>query len=382
MKCKAEQIAPNIPAKTVELALRLLVVGCFLGLAGASGSRAADNDLYGCIEIGASGIKAVVVRNHPAASGDEIGTEAVKEYKPQDKNAFKLDATASGRIATAVNQIKGQMENDFNLDKDHLFVVGSSGLREEIQKNLRDTLLQNGLAIDFLTVDQEAKIEFTAVVPRNRIKQAVSIDIGSGNTKGGCWAATEPNSEFITFNVPWGSKTWAEHIDKVRGDTNFLIKADDLHGELLEAVRTQTQLNPGLQNKPRLYLSGGIVWALVTLLKPTDSSILVKLSVADIDTFCQKATDDPMTLLNPDINESSSSSDSDSANTSKAQTEIARVGTVFSENQLMAGAIILKTLRDECYFQRKTAIYFSRNGLYATAIGYVISKLNPPAVSK
>jgi len=104
--------------------------------------------------------------------------------------------------------------------------------------------------------------------------------------------------------------------------------------------------------------------------------------VADIDTFCQKATDDPMTLLNPDINESSSSSDSDSANTSKAQTEIARVGTVFSENQLMAGAIILKTLRDECYFQRKTAIYFSRNGLYATAIGYVISKLNPPAVSK
>jgi hypothetical protein len=323
----------------------------------------------------------VVVRSHPVASGDEVGTEAVKEYKPQDKNAFRLDATASGRIASTVNQIKGQMEKDFNLQKDHLFVVGSSGLREEIQKNLRDTLLQNGLAIDFLTVDQEAKIEFTGVVPRNRIKQAVSIDIGSGNTKGGCWAATQPSSEFTTFNVPWGSKTWAAYIDKVRGDTDFLIKADDLHSQLLEAIRTQTQLNPGLQNKPRVYLSGGIVWALVTLLKPNDSSTLVKLSVADIDSFCQKATDDPMALLNPDTDEASSSSDSDSANT-KAQSEIARVGTVFSENQLIAGAIILRTLRDESYFQRKNAIYFSRNGLYATAIGYVINKLNPPAVSK
>jgi hypothetical protein len=382
MFLEARQIGANILQK--ERKLRWAVVlGSVFGAIGATAALAVDNELYGCIEIGASGIKSVVVRSRPTVAAEEIAAEAVKEYEPQDKNAFKLDATASGRIATAVNQIKGQMEKDFNLDKDHLFVVGSSGLREEIRKNLRDTLLQNGLAIDFLTADQEAKIQFSAVVPRSRIKQAVSIDIGSGNTKGGCWAATQPNSEFVTFSVPWGSKTWTEHIDKTRGDTNFLVKADVLNSELLEAVRTQTQLNPGLQNKPRLYLSGGIVWALVTLLKPNDSSTLVKLSVADIDTFCEKATDDPMALLNPDTDESSSeSADSDSANTSKAQSEIARVGTVFSENQLMAGAIILKTLRDECYFQRKTAIYFSRNGLYATAIGYVINKLNPPAVSK
>jgi hypothetical protein len=346
-------------------------------------SLAGDNDLYGCIEIGASGIKGVVVRSPPAASAEEIGAEAVKQYEPQDKNAFKPEATASGRIATAVKQIKGQIEKDFSLDKDHLFVVGSSGLREEIQKNLRDTLLQDGLAIDFLTAGQKAKIQFTAVVPRNRIKQAVSIDIGSGNTKGGCWAALSPSQSLGRLMFHGALKLGVSILIRFGATQTFWLKPMIFMVNCSMPSEPKLSLTRVCKNKPRLYLSGGIVWALVTLLKQGDSSTLVKLSVADIDTFSQKATDDPMALLNPDTHESSSgSADSDPTNTSKAQSEIARVGTVFSENQLVAGAIILKTLRDECYFQRKTAIYFSRNGLYATAIGYVIDKLNPPAVSK
>jgi hypothetical protein len=63
------------------------------------------------------------------------------------------------------------------------------------------------------------------------------------------------------------------------------------------------------------------------------------------------------------------------SNVAKANEELTKIVKVFSEDQLMAGAFILKTFMDEMRFDQKDAIFFRRDALYAWPRGYILEKI-------
>ena len=100
---------------------------------------------------------------------------------------------------------------------------------------------------------------------------------------------------------------------------------------------------------------------------------------SDIDRFCDKATTDPNGLLHPELDripKSFKAKDLEAAK-QRAQEEVERVGRVFTEDQLMAVAQILKVLKDSGLFEEKDAIFFAgQKALYAWPLGYILKKIS------
>jgi hypothetical protein len=334
---------------------------------------------YGVIEIGASGIKGVVVET-TVADPETPPARVLKEYAPLDKNAFHWDASASGRVAEFVEQLYQEMENDFDLALSHLYVVGSSGVPDSVRANLAETVLQRVRAkMEFINVEKEISLEFLGIVPARRFSQVVLIDIGSGNTKGAYSTHSEAGAVLKTFQIPLGTKTWAHEINETRHDGDFGLAADVLgQNKLLPSFRQFVQDNPELNARRRVYLAGGITWAMCRLLHPYDQGSWVRVQDSDIDSFYERAKNDPGSLLDPGLDQAPKGLHGEELETAKqkAKSEIAKVRDVFSEDQLVAGAQILKNLKETLGFAKKDAVFFAgEKALYAWDIGYVLEKL-------
>ena len=335
-------------------------------------------ETYGLIEVGASGIKGQVIKTVVAATeGPPIQT--IKEYAPVDANAFAIDPSSSDRIKKAVGQIRDQMQRDFGLTADHFYVVGSSGLPDTAKAILSNLDFGGSNKIDFISTDQESTFLFRGIVSFEKSPDVVSLDIGSGNSKGAYLERSAPSLTFASFSIPWGTKTAAKAIDQARNSGDFLSAAQAFRTHTIEpAVRAQAEQYPGMQNRRCVYLSGGIVWAMETLLHPfAQEDALEKVTVDDINTFCQKAASNPTALLHPDLDALVKSNPSVSQPIIEtAKTEIPRVSTVFNENQLVAGSLILQTFSAEMHLNQKDAIFFARTALNAVTRGYLVEKIS------
>jgi len=344
-----------------------------------SRAREPGADVYAVVEIGASGVKGMVIQTlKTSAEAEAPSVKMLQQYEPLDKNAFT--AEAASRVESAVAQLHKQMQDEFKVPDNHFYLVGSSGIPPEVKSVVAGKTFMEGAAIEFIDATKEATLVFRGIVPNRRLSQVVMLDIGSGNSKGAYVEKAKPNLTFTTFAVPWGTKTYAQEVNKKRKDgSQFMIVADPLRTELiLPAVQSAVRDFPGLQNLRRVYLAGGIVWSLVTLLHPdtigpdkdSREATWVRLTVEDITNFYNKATTDPAALLQADLSRVRKE------NRQKAEDEVARVGKVFNQDQLAAGAQILKTFADEMHFDKKDAILFSRSALYAWPQGYILEKLS------
>jgi hypothetical protein len=365
-----------------------LICLAMLGIVGSTCSATRKDpppnpeNVYGVIEIGASGIKALAIQktfDDPVA--DTPPTKTLKEYEPADKNAYSLEAIRSGRVVSAVSEIAHRMETDYGLQRTHLYLVGSSGLASENRSLLSALTFSEG-QIDFINPSQEAVLVFKGIVPVRRLSQVVVLDIGSGNSKG-AYLESPKSGDFATYSLPVGTKSWAAAVNASRtGDISFAAAADALRGsKLLPAVRSCIEQFPGMQGRRRVYLAGGTAWAMATLLHPEQIGVdangfrsnWVKLNAHDVDDYLKMATDNPGALLHPALTSVSE------RNRKEAEDEVAHVNTVFTQEQILAGAQVLKAFSDEMHFADKDALFFSRRALYAWPHGYLLEKLSKPS---
>ena len=121
------------------------------------------------------------------------------------------------------------------------------------------------------------------------------MDVGSGNTKGGYLekASAGMALQAVTFSVPLGTVTFTSRVKKEGGkfvEAAARLREPALAKPLAEAVAK----HPGLTKRERVYLSGGLVWALVTLLKPeATNESFVPLTADDIEAFHKLVTQTP-----------------------------------------------------------------------------------------
>jgi len=333
---------------------------------------------FGVIELGAKGIKPLVVTANSSEQPVKI---------PVSNKNFYDGAETIKNVAEEVLRLSGLMEGEYHVPKTQIYVVVSSGVPTEVtQKDVSNALpsfLQDQVSV--MPVTLESTYVFEGIVPpkRRKLNEVIVLDIGSGNSKGAYLTSTGPDV-FETYSVPMGTGTFAKKVNSVRKNgedfkTTALKVASE---EILPSLRSQVRNKPGMQNCSRLYLAGGLPYVMSTLLHPESigskdredpsgkkESEWVPLSAKDINAFYAIATEHPEQLLKPDL------SKIPAAKLADVQKEVGKAGGIFNQDELTAGAILLKTFMDEMHFDRKEAIFFSRTALYAWPLGFVSEKI-------
>ncbi len=347
--------------------------------------QAASPDKYfGVIELGSKGIKAIVVEDKGRdASKAFIPPLMVEEFKPRNKNCY--DGDTSDNVAKEVQGISKAMKEKYNMPLSQIYLVMSSGIPTAVKDRIDNKV--TGIEVDRIDVATESRLVFQGIVPPNRLhkNEVVVLDIGSGNSKG---AYIDPdgadNNTFVTFafekDAPSGTGTFAKEVAATKQNGESLkAVAERIAGEkLLGPLQSMIRNKPGLQNCSRLYLAGGLPYVMTTLLHPEKigsidpedptgkkTSDWVKLSSADINRFYEIATTNPAQLLSAD----------GSKLRKEAADELDRVKGIFGQDELTAGAVLLKMFMDNMHAERKEGIFFSRRALFAWPQGYVKEKL-------
>ncbi len=267
-------------------------------------------EVYGGIEIGAKGIRALAVEIAAPAEPRIVmlknenttlvgGLAANKQFSPK---ALEQTVAVVGRLAQKIR-------DDFKVPDSRLYIVGSSGLfaplvgNAELIKASKEVLVQairkqTGLTMDFVSVKREAELTILSVVPTKDRAAAVLIDIGSGNTKGG--SAT--SAGLVTFGIPFGTVSFADRVKQSAGGGSFVETADKQREQILmPKLRESLKGKAELVQRKRVYLAGGSVWALATFMKPADRTTLVALTPRDIAGFAKLLRDHADKLPDPDL---------------------------------------------------------------------------------
>jgi serine/threonine protein kinase len=342
-----------------------------------------SGNLYGAIEIGSTGIKSEVIQELATPNEDGL-TLIARDEEIEDRNTTAIEPKAQAETVSAVKDVVKEIQQRFQIPCEQIVIYGSSGLAEAPHKDAlaQDIQAQTGRAVNFISNEEEATLVFDGVVPQWRRSEVVTIDIGSGNIKG-AYLEDDRSNKHAIFSIPLGTKKFTKEINAKRGADSFITAAANAKRDLLvPEIREFIQRKPGFQTLPRVYLAGGISWALFTLVRPCEPEQTIKtkeernalygrIYPEDINTFYNNATRDRKTLFEPDLSQCTPKQ------REQAEKDINKLksGDVFSVDNLIAGAEILRAFANELDFSHKERIFFSRFAKDALPIGYLKQQL-------
>jgi hypothetical protein len=336
---------------------------------------------YGVIEVGSKGVKAYAFDYERAQTpgcqedGDRyLGCLNLQQVPPV--NVSPIKETALQDTVAAVATQEQELMQRYAVAPDRLFVVLSSGLstiphRDNLIASIAERINPKN-PIDLISADNEAQYALNGVLQMiparyrsDRRRTAVLMDIGSGNTKGSYIEKTGKSERFVSLSVPWGTTTVTKEIDEHRGDVSFTAAAETWRKNvLLPILHDEFERKPGAVNRQRVYLLGGLPWALVTLTQPQDKHKFPPINIEQIDRLYRDATADDAEARLCQNSKTIEGSDID------------RVCNAFSVNNLVAGLQILKALVQEMKLdKRNKLIFFFRDSQFAWPLGYLQNRI-------
>jgi hypothetical protein len=332
-------------------------------------------EVYGGVEIGAKGVKATVLD----VTGQGEDEEAVVKFADTSNTGLASDAAKDGRFGDAglADTVKavaaycGRFHKEFGVAAERTYVVGSSGLFAAISDK-PDLIKENqsrlscavkertGLDMTFIDVRREAELSIVGVIPKKHRGDGVLIDIGGGNTKGGCEVEA---GKFATFGVPFGTATFAELARKEgAGDATALTK---LYGEKVSPLLKKGIAElPDMAKRDNVYLSGGVVWSAAIFTHPADAKPYTPLTLQDVEEFEAKLTAAAGAWPEPEL-----PGIKDGIAREWARTEWEKVKKVYTPEQLLAGVHILKGAMQAAGPEKR--FLFARNGYLGWILAYV-----------
>jgi hypothetical protein len=337
--------------------------------------------LYGGIEIALRTVRAVAIQ--VAADGDRGQIKILGSDQITPATAILRDESPSSEyivdLAQSVQKLSAKLQRDFRVPLNQIYILGLSELdaqfREGLAKEVRN---KSSKEITFLDAKSETELGIVGNIPRryqvsgksfdNRTV-SVLLDIGSTSIKGGYELLRQKPGGRAEYDY----STWETPI-------KGLLQAATTQSPTQTAGQTSNQgpsptsgqgTGPlsgqmaGLMTRKKVYLTGDIVQALVTLLYPENQNPYISFTMEDIDSFYNRAVADPESLLNPDL--------------SKIRDENLRIGArkgreaikaLYTPKGLSAGAKALKSVASELALADKQLI-FARNSNWARILGYV-----------
>lgn len=338
-------------------------------------------DLYAGIEVGAKGIKMSVI---------EVTLNKERQYD----YSLKLDTSINTDAASLSYQSEKESRDAiaklldiaikrFNVVSKRTYVVISSGLKQELDKYekvdyfagvIRPKDMDTAIHILYVTPEQESELSFTGIVPQKNKYINNQLDIGSGNTKGGYYSREK---KFVPVNFSLGTKSFQRLIEsKTTGNLETFAKtAEQLFRDSLNKVMIDELVSKAdFKGREAIYLSGGIVWCIVTLMHPQSSTMnnYTELTSADITEFRQKVLSNYAALVQPDI------TGIQNADEAKAvQKNINRVVNTYDQKALLAGATWLDELVKQInVINPGKKFIFPKYAYVGWISGYITKKVN------
>src|SRR5262249_38184689 len=116
----------------------------------------------------------------------------------------------------------------------NIHVVGSSGVPDAKNRPALVAAVKKAIDKDLRFIDDKTEVELSilGIVPREHRKDALLLDIGGGNTKGGFLTDGKP---MVYFAIPYGSVVFADRVrkDATKNEETFAKAAERLRGQLL-----------------------------------------------------------------------------------------------------------------------------------------------------
>lgn len=334
-------------------------------------------DLYAGIEVGAKGIKLSVIEIK--LSRDREFDYTLKADTSINTDAASLSYQSEKETFDAVNFFWAMARTRYAIPPNKIHIVISSGLKQELDKYgkvdyfanvIRPVDMDPLVKITWITPVQESELSLLGIVPQKRRFTATQLDIGSGNTKGGYFN----NKAFFPVTFPVGTKSFQRIIETTSpADINAYIQIAEQYwrDSLKTIVSNEFSKKSEIRTRDVFYLSGGIVWAIVSLLHPESvNNAFTDISASDISVFRKSLVSDPDKLLHPDL-----SKIYNGENLRAIQKNITRVVGTYDRKALLAGTIWLDELVKEINSQNPSKKFIFPKYAYVGWIsGYIIKK--------
>ncbi|MBT32062.1 MAG: hypothetical protein CMO01_20575 [Thalassobius sp.] len=336
--------------------------------------------LYAGIEIGAKGVKLSVVGIRLGIDGHYLYD--IKEDTSINPNIISLSDKAIQEAVDAVNEFYSHIKKEYKIPEDKVFIVASSGVMtetkkkgklEEVKKKINDGVKGYSKEINFITPEEEAFYAIKgSTLPRYRAI-STTIDIGSGNTKGG-FLVGKKLDQLSPLTFEFGTGTFAQKIaeNKIEMLQGYDSVARYLAKEYVyQDVKKELAENAGFRTRRIVHLAGGAPWAVVTLMYPEKvEEMFVQVSPADIRKFRINVMKEHELVTAPNLNYIT-----DENIRKKAQAEIDRLNKSFSREEMIAGSIILDALVYQLNSDVPKKFYYARLGYIGWITGYIMESV-------
>jgi exopolyphosphatase/pppGpp-phosphohydrolase len=355
-------------------------IGCSLAVLGLlSVPTLSRAETFAGIEIGAKGVKFTIVDAKSTPEGLEFrvtgsGSENATLVAGLAKDG-KFAADGLREAGAIVKKFHEEIKSKYQVRPVNIFLVGSSGITSPIEskpdavKEAQTILAKSmadasGLKMDFIDVRREAELSIKGMVPHVFRDESLLVDIGSGNAKGGFL----DGDKFITFGVPFGTTSFATMAAGLSG--SLPDKFEELKkSKLVPALKKELGSSANFNKKNRIYLSGGIVYAVTTLTDFSKKKPYHPITLEQITQLETRMLKDPSAFPMPDL-----SSIRDAESKASVLKEIERVKGIYKPDQLMAGVEILKTILTELEADKKS-LFWVREGQIGWISAYVAEKV-------
>lgn len=338
-------------------------------------------DLYAGIEIGAKGIKLSVIE---VRIGNADNDYTLKLDTAINTDAAALSYQSEKETQDAISLFYRIIKQRFAIPSEKIHIVISSGLKQDLDKYnkvdyfagvVRPKELDPKIRINNITVEEEAQLSFKGIVPQLNRLSANQLDVGSGNTKGGY---LDGSRRFIPVTFPIGTKTFQRILDArihenlgmfdYRRAAEKLI-IDSLGRLVIYQFRDKTEF----KSRDAIYISGGIVWCIASLMHPElIRQNNVELTMQDITDFQNMVCTDFETLSKPELSRTMNREDA-----AASLDNIKKVLSTYDQKTLLAGSIWLGELIHQLNTINpgKKLIYprFAYVGLIS---GYIMDKIS------
>lgn len=318
------------------------------------------------IDVGARGIKPIVVQINPSVSGTKTVElrRISRDLKAdnsfdlvRDTSETMLDCAAK-HIAKFVDVFQGPL---YNVPSDKVFIVLSSGLIGGMRGQEKRLALfkkkikeYSGVEARDLTEKDEGELTVRSVTSDEDLRKAKIhvLDIGSGSIKGGY----QEDDDYINqFSAIVGVRVLGVKLDSIAKAQNLSYDNPDHRYILAKAARAYFKSNFLDAGKPLdvakkatdgVCWAGGIVYVFTTWFKPEDiagGKKYISFRFDDIDYFFQKVVSshnaEELFKNSPQLEEGMTRASKDFFADAKK--------VISRESEMLAGAAILKELSDK-----------------------------------
>lgn len=335
------------------------------------------------IEVGSKGVKLTVLEKNAS-------TDAIKVLKDTAVNTDFISFSGASYDATlsALTDLYNYTQSYWGVSPKDIATAISSGVKAQADKMQKHSFIQTLISAFKIKINEDARVvevidvikesifsHYGIVSPENRYNTFL-IDIGSGNTKGGFF--NSDSKKFVMFQIPSGTKSTTTLNEKNCGTNcdfdNFSKKinatVDSLEkSEIIYAVNA----SGAYPNTTTMSISGGIAWAVATLLQPEKTDLpYLDVTYKDVarfkETLIKYHADIPDT--NKIVIKKISVED-----LSKIRREVKRVVNVFDTKSLLAGStLLLRIMRQFEPANSSRKFRLIKNGQVGWITGYILNK--------